>query len=239
MSQYAVAGRTYNIDERSLTRPGREHDRRQLIDDYHRLWYDESVRGLTWGNMTYFGCKLWKMPSDLFLYQFLLNQIRPALLIETGTAFGGSALYYAHQMDQIGVGRVLSIDLSEPQKNYPRHPRIEYFGGRSSTDFHVVREVAKRVKWYGGPVIVSLDSDHSADHVFDELQRYSQFVTPASYLVVEDVNVNGHPVFPSHGPGPQEALDRWLPKHAEFARDDRLPATMLFSMHGWLRKERT
>ena len=238
MSQFAVAGRAYNIDEDSLTRPGRETDRQKLIDDYHRLWYDESVRGLTWGNMTYFGYKLWKMPSDLFLYQFLINSLRPGLLIETGTAFGGSALYYAHVMDQIGIGHVLTIDLNEPQKPYPKHPRIEYFGGKSSTDFHVVREVGKRVKWYGGPVVVSLDSNHAMEHVFDELQRYSQFVTPASYLVVEDENVNGHPVFPSHGPGPFEASEKFFGKHPEFVKDERLPATMLFSMHGWYRKER-
>jgi cephalosporin hydroxylase len=238
VSQFAVAGRTYNIDERSLTRPGREADRQQLIDDYHRLWYDESVRGLTWGNMTYFGYKLWKMPSDLFLYQHLIHLIRPALLIETGTAFGGSALYYAHLMDQIGIGRVLSIDLNEPSKTYPRHPRIEYFGGKSSTDDHIVRDVAKRVKWYGGPIIVSLDSSHAMEHVFGELNRYAPFVTPSSYLVVEDTNVNGHPVFPSHGPGPQEALDKWLPRHPDFVPDERLRATMLFSMHTWLRRER-
>lgn len=235
----AVAAPVYNIDERSLTRPGREEERQQLIDDFHRLWYDESVRGLTWGNMTYFGYKLWKMPSDLFLYQFLINQIRPALLIETGTAFGGSALYYAHVMDQIGIGRVLSIDLNEPQKPYPRHPRIEYFGGKSSTAERVVRDVAKRVKWYGGPIIVSLDSSHACEHVLGELGRYAPLVTPSSYLVVEDTNVNGHPVFPTHGPGPYEALQKWLPKHPDFVPDERLRATMLFSMHTWLKRERS
>jgi cephalosporin hydroxylase len=227
-----LAGREYHYTQRT------PQERQELIDDFHLLFYDESARGLTWANMTYMGFKLWKMPSDLFLYQFLIHQIRPALLIETGTAFGGSALYYAHLMDQVGVGHVLSIDLQAAAKTLPRHPRIEYFGGRSSTDYTVLKEVSKRVKWYGGPIMVSLDSDHSADHVSAELNGYAPLVTPASYLVVEDENVNGHPVFPSHGPGPWEASRKYFAKHSEFVQDHRLSATMLFSMHGWYRRER-
>lgn len=213
--------------------------RQELIDSFHRLWYDAAGDGLTWGGTSYFGYKMWKCPLDMHLYQEIIYQVRPALVIETGTAFGGSALYYAHLMDQLGSGRVVSVDLKPVERNYPRHPRITYMGGKSSTDPRVVKGVAALVEWTGGPVMVILDSDHSLFHVRAELNNYAQFVTPSSYLVVEDTNVNGHPVYPSHGPGPFEAMQEWLPKHPEFSIDDRLPARMLFSMHHFLRRERT
>lgn len=213
--------------------------RQELIDAFHKLWYHEAERSLTWASTFYMGHKVWKCPFDMWLYQELIYQIRPALIIETGTAFGGSALYYAHLFDQIGHGRVLTVDLKPIEKSYPRHPRISYMGGKSSTDPRVVKEVAKEVEWAGGPIMVILDSDHSQFHVRAELNNYAQFVTPSSYLIVEDTNVNGHPVFPDHGPGPYEAMVEWLPKHPEFSIDEKIPARMLFSMHHFLRRERT
>jgi len=217
-------------------------ERQKVIDDYHRLWYDEAPKGLTWGSTTYFGVKLWKHPADLHLYSELIYQVQPALIIETGTAFGGSALYMAHLLDQLGHGKVLSIDLNAVQKTYPRHPRIAYLGGYSSTHLRSVKEaglMAIEAAKGQGAVMVILDSDHAERHVAQELRCYASLVTPSSYLVVEDSEIGGHPVYESFGPGPYEAVEKWLPQHPEFVEDRRLPARMLWSAHTWLRRERT
>jgi len=86
--------------------------------------------------------------------------------------------------------------------------------------------------------MVILDSDHSEEHVTKELEAYAKFVTPGSYLVLEDTNLNNRPVLKEFGPGPGEALDKWLPKHPEFGLDNRVPSYHLFSQHSWLKRRR-
>ena len=86
-------------------------------------------------------------------------------------------------------------------------------------------------------VVVILDSDHSASHVREELRRYSDFVTPGSYPDVEDTNVNGHPILPSFGPGPREAVDAFLADDSRFVRDTDCEKFMLtFNPGGYLRR---
>ena len=218
---------------------------KDVIDEFHRLAYNAAQDGRSWGGATFLGVKTWKWPCDLALYAEAVWEVKPHLIVETGTAFGGSALYFAHLMDAIGWGKVVSVDLNEVQGHYPKHPRIAYVGGKSSTSADAVAEVRGYVNHHCEPragkgrCMVILDSDHARAHVLSELATYAKFVTPASYLVVEDTNVNGHPVYPEHGPGPQEALDAWLPKQEDFRIDEGKATKYLFSMHTWLKRVRT
>jgi cephalosporin hydroxylase len=209
-------------------------DRERLVDGFHRLYYEAGEAGGTWKDTKFLGVPTWKSPLDLWVYQELLWELRPGLIVETGTAYGGSALYLATLCETIGSGEVVSIDIGEwPDR--PVHPRLTYVVA-SSTDPQVVAQVAERART-AGTVLVVLDSDHRWGHVLAELRAYAPLVTPGSYLVVEDTNVNGHPVYEAFGPGPMEAVQDFLKERDDFEVDrSREKFLLTFNPGGWLRK---
>jgi cephalosporin hydroxylase len=201
-----------------------------LIDNFHRLYYDG--REQTWGNTFWLGHRVLKCPLDLWVYQEILCEVRPELIIETGTYLGGSALFLASICDLLGRGEVVTVD-ADRREGLPVHPRITYLTG-SSTARSIVRTVRDRAQGKT-PVMVILDSDHRQEHVTRELAAYAPLVTPGSYLVIEDTNINGHPVDSGHGPGPFEAVEAFLGRHDGFARDPTREKLLLtFNPGGFL-----
>jgi cephalosporin hydroxylase len=206
----------------------------RVVEVFHKLYYDGHRWGRTWSDTFWLGVQVAKCPLDLWVYQEMLHELRPSVIVETGTAHGGSALFLASVCDLLGAGHVVSIDrLADPGR--PAHPRIEYLLG-SSTDASTVAQVRARVEGCR-PVMVILDSDHRAEHVLDELRIYGPMVTVGSYLVVEDTNLNGHPVHPEFGPGPMEAVERFLAEHPGFTVDpQREKFYLTFNPRGYLRR---
>jgi cephalosporin hydroxylase len=234
-----IGGKTVLGDPVERYEPPNGMTKQQIIDEYHKLTYSAAYEeNLTWQRTQWLGFPIFKMPQDLITLTDIIWQTKPQLIIESGTAAGGSALFMASYCDAMNFGKILSIDLRPVDRNYPAHPRITFLGGHSSVDEGVLREVQSYVDFYKGPIMVILDSDHAAAHVAKELEAYCGFVTPGSYLVVEDVNVNNHPVLAEHGPGPYEAMHEFLPRHPEFKEDLKVARWQLFSQHGWLRRIR-
>ncbi|MFM8535468.1 MAG: CmcI family methyltransferase [Acidimicrobiia bacterium] len=198
------------------------------------MYFDARAFNQTWRNTYWLGHPILKCPLDLWLYQELIHTLRPAAIIETGTAFGASAHFMATMMDLVGHGRVITIDIQE-RTGRPSHPRVTYLTGSSTAPEMVARVTA--LVGNASPVVVVLDSDHARDHVLAELTAYSGLVTSGSYLIVEDTNLNGHPVDPGHGPGPMEALDASLAAGAPFAHDSSMDKFLLtFNPQGFLKR---
>jgi cephalosporin hydroxylase len=170
---------------------------------FHMCYYNSRI----WENTFWHGHQILKCPMDMWIYQELIWKIKPDYVIETGTFRGGSALYYAHLFDLQGRGEVITIDVME-RPNRPEHDRIHYLIG-SSSDAEIFSQVQSMIG-ENKKVMVVLDSDHSREHVFKEMQLWHSMVSQDSYMIVEDSNVNGHPVRPDFGPGPMEAINDFL-----------------------------
>ena len=215
--------------------PPLSSEENEIVRRFHELYYRRWLAGgADTINLSWFGHLVLKCPLDVWLYQELLVRTRPDIVVETGTWSGGSALYLAMVLDHIGHGRVITVD-TEVKPDRPKHPRIDYLTG-SSTDPAIVADVMRSVG--GDRAMVILDSDHHAPHVYDEIIAYSPLVQAGDYLIVEDTNVNGHPVWPDFGPGPTEAIDKFLSGNDEFEIDERCERFMMtLNPKGYLRRK--
>ncbi len=193
---------------------------------------------VTCTEVQYYGICTLKSPLDLWMYQEIIYKTRPQLIIETGTFAGGSALYMAHILDNMSKefqdmasAIVITIDLpnlvylddrTNQKLSLATHPRL-YRRLQNSIDPECPSAISRFMAAIGPikpeRIMVVLDSNHTADHVAKELDIYSSFVTPGCYLIVEDTNLNGHPIRYDFGSGPYEAVQNWLPKHPEFEHD--------------------
>jgi len=209
---------------------------RQVIDRYTTLFYDTEG---TWTNRTWLGVRALQNPNDAWVHQELIVEQRPDYVIEAGTAAGGGALLWAMVLREVNPnGRVITIDIDDLCAAARDHPlwkqRIDFMLG-SSTDAKIVESIAQRVR--GKHVLVVLDSDHRKEHVLNELKLYSPMVNVGGYLIVQDTEVNGHPVHPAFGPGPMEAVDEFLAGNDRFVAD-RSREALLHTMHpkGYLKR---
>ncbi len=199
------------------------------INSFCRIYYDSNV----WHDTRWLGIPVLKCPLDLWVYQEILFEQKPDVIIECGTAYGGSAAFLAGICDLIDSGEVLTIDVKKIGGR-PVHRRIKYLVGNSVSD-EVLTEVERLVQ--SRKALVILDSDHSKDHVLEELRKYCRFVTKGSYLIVEDAIVNGHPILEDFGEGPWEAIDEFLTENKDFVIDRSKEKFFLtFNPRGYLRR---
>jgi len=173
--------------------------------------------------------KIIKFPSDLILYAQAILENKPDIIIETGTAWGGSAMFFADMLELTGKGRVITVDL-EPRST-PIHPRVTSIIGRS-TSVETLDKVRSMVN-PGDEVMVTLDSDHRTFHVKRELYHYSPMVTQGQFLVVEDCYYDTTPKPPA------VAVD-WFKKTMRGRRFNHTDYDKQFgaavSQYGWLRR---
>lgn len=205
---------------------------REIVSNFHKLYYDSYFFGKTWANTSWLGAKILKCPLDMVIYQEMIYELRPEVIIETGTAHGGSALFMASICDLIGYGEVVTIDVDD-RPDRPKHKRITYLLGSSTSD-DIIEKVKERIKDKES-VLVILDSDHRKEHVLNELLLYCKFVPKGGYIIVEDTHVNGHPVEPEFGPGPMEAVNEFVKENSDFMIDKSKEKFYLtFNPNGYL-----
>jgi len=185
-----------------------------------------------WAETYWLGRQVVKCPMDLWVYQELLVETMPDLVIETGTSGSGSAFFFATIFDHLGHGAVVTVDKDEYPALRIKHPRIEYLVGDSVAP-EVVHQVAERAA--GRRTMLSMDSLHTYPHVAAELEAYAGLVSPGCYCVIEDVfYADGE----AGGDDPAwggRAVHEFHERHPEFERDLSRERHLMTS-NIWLRR---
>lgn len=187
-----------------------------------------------------------KTAADLGRYRRILDEVRPALVVECGTFSGKFALWLVEH----GAGRVATIDIDDRNIDEATRnawgDRVAFHHG-PSTYWPAVSFAEDAAAQADGPVMVVLDSWHGASHVRDEMDRYDHLVTVGSYMVVEDTIVRWCPWEQTpEGPyegSPADAVHSYLASDANRAwwvQDAEVDAMFATGQHqgGWLRRLR-
>lgn len=198
-------------------------------------------------NFSWMGRPIIQYPQDMVAMQEIIWELKPDLIIETGIAHGGSLIYYASIMELIGKGEILGIDIDIREHNrkeieaHPMFKRIKMIQG-SAIDPKVIEQVAAVAKGKG-TVLVSLDSNHTHEHVLKELKLYSPFVTKGSYCVVFDTIVEDMPKGMYERPwdkgnNPKTAVWEFLKTNKNFEIDKQIDNKLLISVapDGYLKR---
>ncbi len=197
--------------------PAPSYDVDALVSEFFTVYHGRRIQRDTY----WLGVPVQQTPTDMWMIQEIITEIRPDFLVETGTLHGGSSLFYASVLNAMnGEARVITVDIN-PQiagaGDFPVFASHVVPVTGDSTAEETIRRISNLVQ--GRSAIVILDSDHRKEHVLRELRLYSRFVPVGSYIVVHDTDLNGHPVRPGYGPGPMEAVEEFLAEDDRFVAD--------------------
>jgi cephalosporin hydroxylase len=176
------------------------------------------------------GLPIIQMPEDVLITQELIFRERPNVVIEAGIAWGGSLALYASIQTLLGFGQTIGIDITIPEHNAKRilstpvSNRITLIEG-SSTDTDIYNKVKNMINPTDKKLVV-LDSNHTHEHVLNELRLWSKLLNPGDWLIVSDTIVEHipkqlHRIRP-WGPGnnPGSALRKFLEENQDFTDDN-------------------
>lgn len=190
-------------------------------------WDTKYVYSFQW-----FGRPIIQLPEDMVRAQEVIYEVKPDYIIETGVAHGGSLFFYASLLKLMNKKKVIGVELDlrshnrEAIQGHELYHMLELVDG-SSIDLGTIEQVKSKMD-KNSTALVFLDSNHSKNHVLNELELYSQLVSVGSYIVATDgimQEVVGAPRTHSdwNVNNPQEAVREFLQKNKNFVLEERTP----------------
>lgn len=205
-------------------------------------------------NFSWLGRPIIQMPQDIIAMQEIIYKVKPDLIIETGIAHGGSLIFSASMLtlleicEEITEGHVIGVDIDirehnrEEILNHPLSNKITMIEA-SSIDDKVINKITEISKNYK-KVLVCLDSNHTHEHVLNELISYSNLVSVDSYCVVfdtaiEDMKEDSFADRPwNKGNNPKTAVWEFLKNNSNFKIDKEIENKLLITVapDGYLKR---
>lgn len=187
-------------------------------------------------NTTYRGVEMFKCPFDYVMYQMIINEIKPDLIVEIGTLKGGGALYMADLLNTIGKGEIHTINIFDDVSDIQviNHPRIKRFvEGYQNYDLSLTKGYDK--------IIVIDDGSHVSDDVIEAFNKFKSIVSPNSYYIIEDGVLSDLGYNSSYNGGPLKVIQTILDENQDYYVDrkwcDFYGQNATFNPNGYLKKK--
>ena len=231
-----------------------------MLKELSRKWLNHSWQNKYTYHFNWLGRPIIQMPQDILALQEIIWKVKPDLIIETGIAHGGSLCLSASLLALLEIDdlkkrpksklnrKVIGIDIDIRKHNkekIEKHflaDKIKMIEA-SSVDTETFKKVEKLSKNYSN-VLVILDSNHTEEHVLQELNLYGSLVSKNSYCIVFDTIISEmSPGFSNNRPwdrgnSPKTAINKFLKKDDNFIVDNSIDNILLISMApgGFLKK---
>jgi len=196
-----------------------------------------SLKGIDTGhhNVTYKGVPAIKCPFDYVLYQMIVWEVKPDLIIEIGTNKGGSALYLADLLELNQKGEIHTIDLPGNKESalLYDHPRIQLF--KNGFKNYNLTQLANF-----SSVLIIEDGSHLYEDTLEALKLFSPYVSKNSYFIVEDGIITDLGLKNEYNGGPQKAIFDFLKTNTQFQIDKKwcnfFGHSSTFNVNGYLKR---
>ncbi len=226
--------------EAGRTRQIREQGADANLLDLSRRWMHEVFPYQYAYHFSWMGRPTIQFPQDLLILQELIWAVRPDLIIETGVAHGGTTVFLASMLSLLGEnGLVVGVDIEIRPHNrqtleaHPVFGRIRLIEGDSTSP--TTLEFVKKEAGTRRRAMVILDSNHTHQHVLDELRLYAPLVPAGSIIVVFDTTIEeSEHAFPDRpwgkGNNPATAVSAFLEENDRFQVDRSLDHKLLITV---------
>ena len=231
-----------------------------LFKELSHKWLNHSWKNKYTYHFSWLGRPIIQMPQDILALQEIIWKVKPDLIIETGIAHGGSVCLSASLLALLEIDdlkknpksklnrKVIGIDIDIRKHNrekIEKHflaDKIEMIEA-SSVEIKTFEKVEKISKNYS-KILVILDSNHTEEHVLQELKLYGSLVSKNSYCIVFDTIISEMASdFSNNRPwnrrnSPKTAINKFLKKEDKFIVDKSIDNKLLISMApgGFLKK---
>lgn len=219
-----------------------------------REWVDSVSETKYSYHFEWLGRPIIQYPQDIIAMQEIIFSVKPDLIIETGIAHGGSLIFSASMLELNAIcggpqnAEVVAVDIDIREHNktaieaHPMAKRISMIQG-SSIAPEIIEQVKTKAQGKKN-ILVCLDSNHTHDHVLEELKAYAPLTSVGSYCVVFDTLIEDQPddMYPNRpwgvGNNPKTAVFEYLKTHPEFVIDKGIDNKILISVttDGYLKR---
>lgn len=219
-----------------------------LVKNYAKKLYVSADKHNFCYLYNWLGEPMLQTPDDIMTIQELMYKTKPDVILEIGVAWAGTLLLYDTLAKFTNTKKIIGVDIFIPKdlkkrifsKSKSKKIQLIKADSTSKLTFNKIKKICGNYK----NILIHLDSDHTKETVFKEINLYSKLMKKNNYLIVGDTIIEHIPEQKHRkrswgkGNNPHNALIEFLKNNKNFKIDKSINFKQLLSNNpgGYLKK---